>query len=110
MKVKKFTNRGIEPSQESQINEYVNSCPPSPRVGMIMHVAILANTTDGISEPQPYRTFKTIGKDEYFSLCEYLESIGLSEYPTNPGNFDATFYDKTNEPTYDVEFFNDGML
>ncbi|MER2495322.1 hypothetical protein ABS858_04400 [Vibrio neptunius] len=106
MKTKKFTNRGIEPSQEPQIAAFVEQCPPSPRTGMIMRVAILANAQDGLTEPKPYRTFKTIGKDEYFSLCEHLESIGLSEYSIKNTDFDAIFY----EPVFEVEFFNEGML
>ncbi|ELS8946782.1 hypothetical protein [Vibrio fluvialis] len=108
MKAKKITSKFDEPAQEPKIDEFVKNSPPSPRLGLIMNVAIYAYKIDSYEAPEPYRTFKTVGKEEYFSLCEFLESIGLVEYPHNAEKFDAVFCES--EPTYDVEFYNEGMF
>ncbi|EIU6820961.1 hypothetical protein L5157_002523 [Vibrio parahaemolyticus] len=81
MKAKKITNQFDEPAKEPQIDAYVKGAPASPRVGMIMNVAILAHKVGANGTPEPYRTFKTVGEKEYFALCEFLESIGFAEYP-----------------------------
>lgn len=115
MKSKKHKLHGMEPQQDWQIEEYVRQQPPSPRLGKVMTVAILpvGDIEEQVAKFKPYRTFKTVGLDEFVNLCEYLEEIDFDCYNKESkaiNGYDAVFHVSEFElKYYDEEYMAEKM-
>ncbi|MEZ8102209.1 hypothetical protein [Vibrio bivalvicida] len=111
MQSKKHTLTGKEPHQDWQIQEFVEQQPPSPRLGKVMKVAILpvGDLSEQIQNFKPYRTFKTIGLDEFLKLCMFLEEIDFDCYNKESDpihGYDAVFH----VPEYELKFYDDDYM